>query len=104
MREYMSVATMVLAGIGAICILARFKVSRFLRTVTSLLIFASYWLLYGKVIDPEVGLNFLTSVIMLKMLEKNSRRDDYMIFFGMILLLSAGSLFEKNLTYVLFYM
>ncbi len=61
-------------------------------------IFASYWLIYGKVIDPEVGLNFLTSVIVLKMLEKESRRDQYMIFFGLILLLSTGALFEKNLT------
>jgi hypothetical protein len=69
----------------------------------SLLVFGSYWIKYGKIIDPEIGLNFLTSIIVLKILEKETVRDRYMIFFGLILLISAGSLFERTLSYVFFF-
>ncbi len=73
------------------------------RHLTALGLFAVYWFTYGKIIDPEVGLNFLTSIVVLKLLEKESLRDRYMIFFGIMLLVSAGALFQKSLTYVLFF-
>src|SRR5690606_4560617 len=34
---------------------------------------------------------------------KESIRDSYMIFFGLLLIISSGSLFERNLTYVFFF-
>ncbi|MBA2403972.1 MAG: DUF3488 domain-containing protein, partial [Bdellovibrionales bacterium] len=74
-----------------------------LRNIITLGLFAAYWLTYGKVIDPEVGMNFLTSIVMLKLLEKETERDRYMIFFGIILLISAGSLFQRSISYVLFF-
>lgn len=103
MWDYLTLATILFSSLGLILIALRIPVGKTARTAIALLVFASYWLKYGKVIDPEVGLNFLTSVVILKLLEKESLRDSYMIFFGLVLLLSAGALFEKSLTYVFFF-
>lgn len=73
------------------------------RNFVAVCVFASYWFIYGKIFDPEIGLNFLVSVVMLKILERESLRDRYMIFFGLLLVLSAGSLFEKSLIYFFFF-
>jgi hypothetical protein len=73
------------------------------RHVTALGLFAVYWFTYGKLIDPEVGLNFLTSIMVVKLLEKEGLRDRYMIFFGIMLLISSGALFQKSLLYVFFF-
>jgi hypothetical protein len=88
---------------GACMVLLKIKSSHRFRNIFALIIFGSYWFLYGKIIDPEIGLNFLTTIIVLKILEKNSQRDQFMIFMGLILLISAGSLFQKNILYVLFF-
>ncbi len=103
MWDYLTIATIGFSSLGLLLIGLNVKVPKNVRTVIALAVFASYWFKYGKVIDPEVGLNFLTSVVILKLLEKESLRDSYMIFFGLILLLSAGALFEKTLTYVIFF-
>lgn len=103
LSEYLSLTTIGFVVLGTVLLYFKIAVSKALRTFLALGIFSSYWFIFGKVIDPEVGLNFLTTVIVLKLLEKESLRDRYMIFFGMILLLSAGSLFEKTLTYAIFY-
>lgn len=103
MYEVLTPATMIFVIGGILAVTFGFKTSKMLRNILALGVFASYWITYGKIIDPEVGLNFLTSIIVLKILEKESSRDRYMIFFGLLLLISAGSLFEKTLTYVLFF-
>jgi hypothetical protein len=103
MWDYLTIATIGFSSLGLVLIALNFQLSKMARTVIALGVFASYVLVYGKVIDPEVGLNFLTSVVILKLLEKENLRDSYMIFFGLILLLSAGTLFEKTLTYVFFF-
>ena len=65
----------------------------------ALLIFMglSIWFYYGRWIDPEIGVNFLLAVIPLKFVEQNAPRDQLILFFGMILLLGVGMLFEKSL-------
>lgn len=80
------------------------KVPKMVRTLLVLVIITSYVLIYGKIFDPEVGLNFLTSVVLLKILESETQRDKYMIFFGLILLVASGSLFERSLEYTFFLM
>jgi hypothetical protein len=103
MWDYLTIATIGFSSLGLILIGLRIKVPKNVRTIIAVAVFASYWFKYGKVIDPEIGLNFLTSVVILKLLEKDDLRDSYMIFFGLVLLLSAGALFEKTLTYVFFF-
>ncbi len=103
LREYLTVATILFVAFGALLVGFKKRPNKMTRNIIALMVFASYWWSYGKVIDPEVGLNFLTTVIVLKLLEKESERDGFMILFGLLLIISAGSLFEKNLSYVIFY-
>jgi hypothetical protein len=103
MIDTLMITTIMLVFVGAIMVWFKSRPGNITRNVITLGIFASYWFTYGKVIDPEVGINFLTSIIVLKLLEKETDRDRYMIFYGLILLISAGSLFEKSLSYVLFF-
>lgn len=103
MFETLTPVTMGLVFLGSIMTWFRKRPNALTRNILTLGIFASYWFAYGKVIDPEVGLNFLTTIIVLKLLEKESDRDRYMIFFGLILVISAGSLFQKSISYVIFF-
>lgn len=103
LREVLTGPTLIFSLVGVILVLINARPKKFVRNLLALTVFASYWITYGKIIDPEVGLNFLTSIIVLKILEKESLRDRYMIFFGLLLLISAGSLFERTLTYVFFF-
>lgn len=103
MFDVMTVATMCFVAGGLLLVLLNIKTTKLIRNILALGVFASYWITYGKLIDPEVGLNFLVSIIVLKILEKETVRDRYMIFFGLLLLISAGSLFERTLTYVFFF-
>ena len=103
MHEVLTLTTMGLVVLGLGLSSFNIKVHKHIRNFLALGVFASFWITYGKIIDPEVGLNFLTSIIVLKVLEKEDQRDRYMIFFGLILLISAGALFERTLTYVFFY-
>lgn len=103
LSETLTKPTMILVLIGAIMVWRQIKTTRLIRNALTLGIFGSYWLTYGKLIDPEIGLNFLTSIIVLKLLEKQTQRDQFMIFMGLILLISAGSLFQKNIMYVVFF-
>ncbi|HXH73616.1 MAG TPA: transglutaminase domain-containing protein [Bacteriovoracaceae bacterium] len=103
LSEFLTPVTIGLAVLGVLCIAFRKRPGRILRNLLAVIVLISYWFSYGKVIDPEVGLNFLTTVVVLKLLEKDSERDQYMIFFGLLLLLAAGSLFERTLTYMLFF-
>jgi hypothetical protein len=103
LRDVLTKASLIFVFFGVGIILLKIKMNSIIRNALALGVFSSYWFTYGKIIDPEVGLNFLTTVTMLKMLERESIRDEYMIFFGLLLLVSAGSLFEKNLTYVFFF-
>lgn len=103
MVETLTPVTMGLVIIGSIMTWFHKRPKALTRNLLTLGIFASYWITYGKVIDPEVGINFLTTIIVLKLLEKETERDRYMIFFGLILVISAGSLFQKSLSYVIFF-
>lgn len=103
LSEYLTLATMIFVAVGVLLVSLNIRPGKVVRNAIALGVFASYWIKYGKLIDPEIGLNFLTSIIMLKIVEKETVRDRYMIFFGLILLLSAGTLFERTLTYVFFF-
>jgi protein-glutamine gamma-glutamyltransferase len=103
MKEVLTSATIVFVAVGIVLVFMNLRPGKVIRNVLAVAVFASYWFKYGKLIDPEIGVNFLTSIIMLKILEKETVRDRYMIFFGLILLISAGSLFERTLTYVFFF-
>jgi hypothetical protein len=103
MFETLTPVTMALVIIGAVMTWFHKRPKTLTRNLLTLGIFASYWITYGKVIDPEVGINFLTTIIVLKLLEKETDRDRYMIFFGLILVISAGSLFQKSISYVIFF-
>jgi hypothetical protein len=103
LRDTLTGVTVALVFFGAIMVWLGKKPTHLVRNIITLGLFAAYWIIFGKVIDPEVGMNFLTSIVVLKLLEKESVRDRYMIFFGIILLVSAGSLFERSLSYVFFF-
>lgn len=103
LREVLTASTLAFVAIGLVLVLIGKRPNKYVRNILAVLVFASYWIKYGKIIDPEIGVNFLTSIITLKILEKETVRDRYMIFFGLLLLISAGSLFERTLTYVFFY-
>lgn len=103
MIDVLTASTLLFVVAGLIIASVGIKTNKLVRNIIAVGVFASYWITYGKIIDPEVGLNFLTSIIMLKILERETVRDRYMIFFGLILLISAGSLFERTLTYVFFF-
>lgn len=103
MVEVLTTTTLAFVVLALITVAFNIKLNKYIRNALALGLFASYWITYGKIIDPEVGLNFLTSIIVIKILEKETIRDRYMIFFGLILLISAGSLFERTLTYVIFF-
>ncbi len=103
LSDILTGVTIGFVGLGSILLWLKIRPSKLIRNLFALGLFASYWMTYGKVIDPETGLNFLTSIVVLKLLEKETRRDQYMIFFGLILLISSGSLFEKTLTYIFFF-
>lgn len=103
LREFLTFSTLGFVVLGLILVFINKRPNKFLRNLLAVGVFASYWIKYGKIIDPEIGVNFLTSIITLKILEKETVRDRYMIFFGLLLLISAGSLFERSLTYVFFF-
>lgn len=101
--EILTKVTMGFVLVGVLLVFFKVKTNKLVRNILAILVFASYWITYGKIIDPEIGLNFLTSIIVLKILEKETVRDRYMIFFGLLLLISSGSLFERNIAYVFFF-
>jgi len=103
LKDYLTSISLLITVMGGISSIFHYRPNKWIRNISALLLLASYWFTYGRMIDPEVGLNFLTSVIVIKMLEKENQRDQYMIFLGLVLLISAGSLFEKTLTYTIFF-
>ena len=103
MIETLSIPTIAVVLAGVIMVWFRKKPNRVIRNILTLGLFGAYWMTYGKVIDPEVGMNFLTSIVVIKLLEKETERDRYMMFFGLILLVSAGSLFQRSLSFVCFF-
>lgn len=101
--DVLTSTTLTFVAFGIMTVIIGLRPNKIIRNIVALAVFGSYWVTYGKIIDPEIGLNFLTSIIVLKILERESERDRYMIFFGLLLLISAGTLFEKTLTYVFFF-
>ncbi len=103
LSEPLTGATIGVVILGSGLTILNLHPGKIFRNIITLFLFAIYWFTYGKIIDPEVGLNFLTSIVILKLLEKETIRDRYMVFFGIILLISAGSLFNKSLIYVFYF-
>jgi hypothetical protein len=103
LANFLTIPTVIFVFLGAFFVWIKKNPGKWVRNIFALGLFSAYWITYGKIIDPEVGLNFLTSIIVMKLLEKESDRDRYMIFFGLILLISAGALFQKSLSYVFFF-
>lgn len=103
LHEVLSLPTLAFVLVTFLSLVLNKRPRKLLRNALAITVLGSYLFLYGRVIDPEVGLNFLVTVIALKLMEKETRRDEFMIFFGLILLVSAGSLFEKTLSYMLFF-
>jgi len=99
LSDYLKAPTYILVGITLIAVTFNIQIKSYWRSLLSIIIFISYYLIYGKVFDPEIGLNFLVSVLSIKVLEEEERRDQFMIFYGLLLLIGAGSLFEKTLPY-----
>lgn len=102
LSEYLTWTTLLFILLSSGVWLLNLRLPRPLRFAAVIALVGSYALIYGKIFDPEVGLNFLTSVLMLKVLESETDRDGFMVFFGLILLISAGSIFEKSLEYTLY--
>lgn len=103
LNEFLTPLTIGFVVLGVILVAFKIRPRKLIRNIVALIVFGSYWFSYGKVIDPEVGLNFLTTIIILKMLEKETLRDQYMIFYGLTLLIGSGSLFVRSLMYVMFF-
>jgi len=102
LSDYLTWSTLIFSFLCIVASVKKIKLPKSFRIIAVLIIICSYFVIYGKIFDPEVGLNFLTSVVMLKILESENERDQYMIFFGLILLISAGSIFEKSLEYTFY--
>ena len=103
LREYMSLASMALVLLSVATLFYPQALPRSIINVICVLIFAFYFATYGKIITPEIGINFLLNVIILKFLEIRKYRDEVMLIFGLILLTTAGALFDKTLIYLLFF-
>jgi protein-glutamine gamma-glutamyltransferase len=103
LREVLILPSVVFVLLGVSLVLLNRRPNNLLRNVLAVMVLVAYWFSYHKVIDPEVGLNFLTTILVLKLLENETLRDRYMIFFGLLLLISSGSLFERSIAYTLFF-
>lgn len=103
LREFMSSASVVLVVLAAVTLFYREPLQKWIINTLCLLIFAFYFISYGKIITPEIGINFLLNVVILKALEIRKYRDEVMLIFGLILLTAAGALFDKTLIYLLFF-
>lgn len=103
LREYLSPFSLTLVVLGMLISLLRIKFSQSVRTVLTIFVFIFFFFTVRKVSDPEGWLNFLTAFLVLKIFEKETIRDNYIQFFGLILLLSVGSLFERDIPYVIFF-
>lgn len=99
----MSSASIILVGLTSVTLFYREAWPRWGINILCLLIFAFYFISYGKIITPEIGINFLLNVVILKSLEIRKYRDEIMLIFGLILLTAAGALFDKTLIYLLFF-
>jgi protein-glutamine gamma-glutamyltransferase len=103
LQEVLIMPTIGFALLGTILVLLKIRPGSMVRNIMALTVLVAYWFNYGLMIDPEVGINFLTTIIVLKLLESEGLRDRYMIFFGLLLLISSGSLFERTISYTLFF-
>lgn len=103
LRDYVNFATILVVSLITFLVFFKISLPKIVRSILIIALFISYWAIYGKMIDPEIGLNFLITITSFKILEKESKRDQYMIFYGLVLVLSAGALFEKSLVYVGFF-
>lgn len=103
LREFMSSASIALVVLASMTLFYKEALSKWVINILCLLIFAFYFISYGKIITPEIGINFLLNVVILKALEIRKYRDEVMLIFGLILLTAAGALFDKTLIYLLFF-
>src|SRR5690606_14911702 len=95
LRDYLTPVTLVIIALGFIQSLFNLKIPKTGRNIFAFAVFALFFMSIKKVSDPEGWLNFLTSFLVLKTFERDNTRDNYITFFGIILVLGVGSLFEK---------
>lgn len=103
LKEYLTPLSFLLIILSSFRLFTNRHLNQISINVICLMIFAYYILTYGRVITPEVGLNFLFNVILLKFMESRKYRDEVMVIFGAILLVASGSLFDKTLMYFSFF-
>lgn len=104
LRDYLTPVTLVIIALGFIQSLFNLKIPKTGRNIFAFAVFALFFMSIKKVSDPEGWLNFLTSFLVLKTFERDNTRDNYITFFGIILVLGVGSLFEKDITYLIFFL
>ncbi|MFA5584915.1 MAG: DUF3488 domain-containing protein, partial [Bacteriovoracaceae bacterium] len=103
LREFLTPVSFIILALSSLGLVFRHILNQFSINIICLLIFLYYIFSFGKVITPEVGLNFLLNIVLLKFMESRKYRDEVMCIFGTILLISAGALFDKTLLYFIFY-
>ncbi|HLW57168.1 MAG TPA: transglutaminaseTgpA domain-containing protein [Bacteriovoracaceae bacterium] len=103
LRDFLTPLSFILIALSSIRMYSRIHLNQIVINIFCLIIFAYYILTFGKVITPEIGLNFLLNIILLKFMESKKFRDEVMCIWGTILLLSSGALFDKSLSYFIFF-
>lgn len=103
LREFMSPLSILLVILSSCAFFLKRMLGKKAINFLCIIIFAFYILTYGKIITPEIGINFLLNVVLLKFMETRKFRDEVMLIFGLILLTSAGALFDKSLFYLIFF-
>lgn len=103
LRDYLTLFSLILIALGVLVSGFKIQFSKTIRNIIAALVFMIFFLTVKKVTDPEGWLNFLTAFLVLKTFEKENIRDTYIQFFGLILILSVGSLFERDILYALFF-
>lgn len=103
LREFLTPMSFLLLALSSFRLFSQKTLNQLAINIICLGIFTYYLLSFGKVITPEVGLNFLSNVILLKFMESRKYRDEVMCIFGTILLAASGALFDKTLIYFAFF-
>jgi len=76
--------------------------NRFWYFLFFLIVNVGYINAFGFKVHPEAATNLLIGIVSLKMQERQEKRDYFIIYFCFILILIAGCLFQKTLTYFIF--
>lgn len=98
--EFLTLPALLFAVLSILVSLTRWKYPVKLPTILGAIVFVWFVVLYRKVFDPEAGLNFLMSIISLKLLESKNLRDERIVFCGLLLLFGAATLFDRTFVHL----